>query len=234
MTPWPGPRIVFLTQKNGTVCMKLIGRFGSPYARRVAVTMQTYGIPYEHVAVNPFGEEKAKVREHNPLGRVPALVLDSGETIVESATIIDFLDELAGPDKALTPRSGEARRAVLKRVSVASGAMDKLVSALYEHHLRPAEFTYRPWAKACDRQVRDGFQWLDAQLAGRDWFVGNRFSQADLTVAVFWQFGCGKRPNFFERMECRNLTVLSGRLAATPAFRNCPEGPGLPKGIALG
>jgi len=213
--------------------MQLIGRFGSPYARRVGVTMQIYGLPYEHQALTPFGDEKAEVRRHNPLGRVPALVLDSGETIVESATIIDCLDEIAGPEAALTPASGPERRAVLKRVSVALGAMDKLVSALYEHHLRPKEFTYRPWVDMCDRQVTEGFQWLDSQLDA-DWFVGDRMTQADVTVAVFWQFGCGKRPNFMNRMGCARLQALSDRLADTAAFRNCPEGEGLPKGLALG
>ena len=56
--------------------MQLIGRYSSPYVRRVAVTMGFYGIDYAHANLTPFGEEKAVVRKFNPLGRVPALVLD--------------------------------------------------------------------------------------------------------------------------------------------------------------
>ncbi len=211
--------------------MQLIGRFNSPYVRRGAVTMQIYGLAYERQDLIPFGAEKAEVRRYNPLGRVPVLVLDSGETLVESASIIDYLDSFAGPGKALTPRSGAARRQVLNTVSIAAGATDKLVSALYEHHLRPKELVYRPWVEMCERQVIDGFQWLDRQLSGR-WFAGDRMSQADLSCAVFWQFGCEKRPNFFARMNCHNLAALSDRLADTEPFQRTAPGEGLPKGVA--
>ena len=59
-------------------------------------------------------------------------------------------------------------------------------------------------------------------------------TQADLTAAVFWQFGVEKRPNFFARMNCPKLTALSDRLAETEPFQATPQGEGLPKGITLG
>ena len=212
--------------------MKLIGRYTSPYVRRVAATMIHYGLAFEHVELLPFGDDKAEVRRFNPLGRIPALVLDSGETVVESATIIDCLDGMVGPARALTPAAGAERRQVLNLLAVASGAADKLVSSLYEHHLRPKEMVYRPWAKMCDRQVVDGFQWLEQQLTG-GWFVGDRMTQADLSLAIFWQFGDEKRPNFFARMDCPKLTALSDRLAETEPFMQTPRGEGLPQGLAL-
>lgn len=212
--------------------MKLIGRYSSPYVRRVAVTLRVYGLEYALEDLTPFGEEKADVRRYNPLGRVPALTLADGETLVESGAIIDCLDELAGPERALTPAEGALRRQVLKTVSVGVGATDKLVSSLYEHHLRPKEMAYRPWAKMCDRQAADGFQWLNGQLSG-DWFVGDRMSQADVSVAVFWLFGQEKRPNFFRRLDCGNLERLAGRLAETEPFQRTAPGEGLPKGVAL-
>jgi len=57
---------------------------------------------------------RAEVRASNPLGRIPALVLDSGETLIDSNAIIDHLDEVYGHDRPLTPRGGADRRAVLK------------------------------------------------------------------------------------------------------------------------
>ncbi len=212
--------------------MKLIGGYNSPYVRRVAVTLGFYDMPFAREDLTPFGDDKPEVRKYNPLARVPALVLDDGETLIESGSIIDHLDTMVGPDRALTPASGPARRQVLKLVSIASGATDKLVSALYEHHLRPKEMVYRPWVDMCDRQVRDGFQWLDSQLTG-DWFVADRMSQADVTTAVFWQFALGKRPNFMARMNCSNLDALSERLAGTAPFQAAAPGEGLPKGLAL-
>ena len=129
--------------------------------------------------------------------------------------------------------AGPALGQVLNLVSVSAGATDKLVTVLYEHHFRPPEMIYRPWMEMCEKQVVDGFKWLDQRLTN-DWFVADALTQADVSTAVFWQFGSEKRPQFFERMACKNLQALSDRLGSTPAFRRTtPEG-GLPKGVALG
>ena len=93
--------------------MKLIGVNRSPYTRRVAITLNIYGVPFEQRALSGF-DNRAEVRPNNPLGRIPALVLDSGETLIDSNAIIDHLDEVYGHDQPTTPRSGAERRAVLK------------------------------------------------------------------------------------------------------------------------
>src|SRR5271155_3452673 len=93
--------------------MILIGVNRSPYTRRVAVTLKLYGVPYEQHDLSGFGN-RAEVRAANPLGRIPALVLDGGETLIDSATIVDHLDETYGGDRPSTPRSDADRRAVLK------------------------------------------------------------------------------------------------------------------------
>ena len=51
------------------------------------------------------------------------------------------------------------------------------------------------------------------------WFTGAEMTQADVTVAVFWLFARGKRPNFFAGLGCTRLDALAGRLEATPAFQ---------------
>ena len=71
---------------------------------------------------------------------------------------------------------------------------------------------------ACDKQVRDGFGWLDAQFAG-PWFTGAEMTQADVTVAVFWLFGRAKRPRFFAGLGCTKLEALAERLQDTPEFQ---------------
>ena len=92
--------------------MLLIGVNRSPYTRRVAITLQAYGVAYEQQALSGFGN-RAEVRAKNPLGRIPALVLDNGEVLLDSGAIIDHLDEAYGRDRALTPAAGADRRAVL-------------------------------------------------------------------------------------------------------------------------
>src|SRR4030081_1114807 len=93
--------------------MLLIGLNRSPYTRRVAITLKLYDMPFEQRALSGFSN-RAEVRAWNPLGRIPALVLDSGEVLVDSGAIIDHLDEAYGRDHALTPAAGADRRAVLK------------------------------------------------------------------------------------------------------------------------
>ena len=196
----------------------LYGRYASPFVRRVAVTLRLYGIAYRHVPLMPFGPDKTELAKFNPIARVPALQLADGEMLIDSAVILDHLDQVAGPLVSLTPAAGTARRRVLTLLAVALGANEKLVAGLYERHFRSREVWHRPWLDTCDNQVRDGFAWLDAEFAG-PWFTGPAMTQADITVAVFWLFGRAKRPRFFDGLGCRRLEALAERLQETPAFQ---------------
>jgi glutathione S-transferase len=85
--------------------MILIGQYDSPFVRRVAIALRLYGLPFEHRPWSTFGDAD-KIAPFNPLRRVPTLVLDDGEALIESMAILDYLDELVGPDKAMiAPRS---------------------------------------------------------------------------------------------------------------------------------
>src|SRR6201996_1409696 len=90
--------------------MRLIGVNRSPYTRRVAITLTALGVPYEQRCVSGFGN-RDEVRGHNPLGRIPALVLDDGETLIDSGAIVDHLDETYGGDRPTVPRARAQRRA---------------------------------------------------------------------------------------------------------------------------
>ena len=200
------------------MALVLYDRYASPFVRRVAVTLRLYGIEYQHNPLMPFGPDKAELAKFNPIARVPALRLDDGEMLIDSAAILDYLDQLAGSERALTPHAGPARRRVLTLLAVALGANEKLVAGLYERHFRPREAWHAPWLDACDKQVRDGFSWLNAGFAG-PWFTGKTMTQADITVAVFWLFGRAKRPRFFAGLGCDKLEDLAERLQGTSAFQ---------------
>ena len=147
--------------------MRLYGRYNLPYVRRVAVTMRLYGLDYERENVVPFDDGKRDVTRVNPIARVPVLELSDGECLVDSTAIIDYLDEIAGPDHALIPRTGSKRRQVLKFIAIELGIMDKLVAILYERQFRPKEKWHRPWIAACEAQIRDGFSWIDNETKCR-------------------------------------------------------------------
>src|SRR5436305_8102182 len=115
--------------------MILIGQYDSPFVRRVAIALRLYGIAFEHRPWSTFGVAE-KIAPYNPLRRVPTLVLDSGEALIESAAILEYLDDLVGPDKALIPARGEARRKQMRICALSIGLGDKAVSLLYERVLR--------------------------------------------------------------------------------------------------
>ena len=90
--------------------MILVGQYDSPYVRRVAVSLRVLGFAYEHDTRSVFGDFDA-MREVNPLGRIPSLVLDGGEVLIDSAAILDWLDQTVGPARALRlPSGGSAAR----------------------------------------------------------------------------------------------------------------------------
>ena len=92
--------------------MFLIGQYDSPFVRRVAIALRLYGLPFEHRPWSTFGDAD-KIAPYNPLRRVPTLVLDNGEALIESTAILDYLDELVGPDKAMIAARGAERRAAI-------------------------------------------------------------------------------------------------------------------------
>ena len=198
--------------------MRLIGRFLSPFVRRVATTLHLYEIPFEHHPLAVSGDDKAVIRESNPVARVPALVLDDGESLVDSTAILDYLDDLVGPERALTPATGQARRDVLKRVAVAIGAAEKAVLTVYEKRYRPEEKWHAPWTDMCAEQACDGFRWLDGQVRGT-WLMGDKMTQADVTTVCAYEFVNVANPELFASFNCPRLDQIANRAQALPAFK---------------
>lgn len=131
--------------------MILIGQFDSPFVRRVAIALEIYGMAYEHRPWSTFGDGEL-IAPYNPLRRVPTLVLDSGESLIESTVILDYLDELAGSARALIPEAGPARRAALRICALATGLNDKAVGLVYERVLH--QETSGTWIQRCETQIK--------------------------------------------------------------------------------
>ncbi len=75
--------------------MILIGQYDSPFTRRVAIALKLYGLAFEHRPWSTFGDAD-KIAPFNPLRRVPTLVFEDGEVLIESTAILDYLDEVSG------------------------------------------------------------------------------------------------------------------------------------------
>ncbi len=193
--------------------MQLIGRTMSPFVRRVAATLNLYGMPFENL---PFGTatQGAEIARFNPVGRVPALVTDAGEVITDSAAIIDWLDHQVGPDRALTPLAGPDRFAVTRCLALALGAVEKAVAATYEKDRRPEDKVWPEQVEKLLGQARGGFEALEAGLTG-EWLALGRMTQADVTTAIALDAAESfNRPAYAGRLP--RLRALRERLNAMP------------------
>ena len=169
--------------------MILIGMFDSPFVRRVAVSMNVLGMSFEHRNWS-VGKDFELIRQFNPLGRVPTLVRADGEVLFESAAILDFLDELAGPQRSLIPAAGPQRREALQILAVATGAAEKGVTQVYETAFRPPDKRHRPWMERCHAQMHAGLAQLNrlAQARTDAWLLGAQLTQPDITATCVHTF----------------------------------------------
>ncbi|MDJ0653882.1 MAG: glutathione S-transferase N-terminal domain-containing protein [Xanthomonadales bacterium] len=193
----------------------LVGMYDSPFVRRVAISMQIYGIDYDHQNWSVFANQEA-VGRMNPLGRVPALVISDDEVLVESSAILDYLDELAGPGRALTPPSGADRRRVLQRSSMATGACEKAVAIVYETQKRAPEYQDPAWLSRLQHQLARAVGWLDENIPA----FSEPLDQSQLTSAVMVRFVDEYLPG--HGLEWPRLQELSRRCEATAPFQAVP------------
>ncbi len=176
--------------------MFLIGQYDSPFVRRVGIALRLYDIAFEHRPWSSFGDAE-KIAVYNPLRRVPTLVLDSGEVLIESAAILDYLDEEAGPDKALIAGHGPDRRRALKVAALATGLADKGVILFYEGVLHKEKSDV--WVARCKAQIGSVLDVLEEDRAARPtpyWF-GETIGHADIAVACALRFIRDVHPALF-------------------------------------
>lgn len=207
-TPWRQCRALVLTSG-----MILVGQYDSPYTRRVAIALRLFGIPYDHDTRSVFGDFDA-LRTINPLGRIPSLVLDGGEVLIESGAILDYLDEQVGPERALLPRAGDARRQALQRIALATGTLEKLGAVNYETMIRPSRYRWPEWIERCETQGTGGLAALDAL----DW-PDAPIDQAQITTVCVFDYLQVTAPRFAPKGRYPKLDALADRLRQRPEFR---------------
>lgn len=198
--------------------MILIGQYDSPYVRRVGIALTLYELPFEHRPWSTFGDA-GKIRPYNPLTRVPALVLDNGEVLIESHIILDYLDSLVGSERAMFPASEPERHRALKIAALATGAADKAVSLFYEKRLHKDVSDL--WAARCGAQINDALRVLDAERAQQKsgfWF-GERIGHADIALTCALRFIGEAHPGLVSMTNCPALAADAARLEAMPVFK---------------
>ncbi len=198
--------------------MILVGRYRSPFTRRVAVSLRLLGLDYEHRPLNSW-DAFAEIQKLNPLARIPVLIVDGGEVLFDSHAILDYVDQLVGPDRALTPPAGNSRRRVMRLVSLALGITDKVVAVVYERAQHSPERVSEDWIARCETQARSGLAALEAEQPS-PWLVASRLTQADITTTVMHDFIRLVNPNLIQAGAYPGLDGLAARCAELPAFRD--------------
>ena len=117
--------------------------------------------------------------------KVPVLALDDGTLLYDSSSIIEYLHEAVGPERALLASSGVNRREALQFIGIASAIYGKL-SDMYDESIRPPEHQIASIVESLREQALAGVQMLESR-AGTGWLVGDSLSQADVMVVITWQ-----------------------------------------------
>ncbi len=202
--------------------MILIGQYDSSFVRRVAIALRLYDLPFEHRPWSVFGDGD-KIRAYNPLMRVPTLVLDDGEVLVDSPSIIDYIDGLVAPERRLLPVEGAERRHGLKVMALATGIADKGVSLFYEEriHKEPSVL----WVERCKVQIAATLDVLEAdrkRATGPYWF-GARISHADIAVACAIRHMSEAHPGLICPSQRPALAAHCSTLEALPVFQEISQ-----------
>ena len=200
--------------------MILIGRYLSPFVRRVGTALRWLEIPYEHRSLSPAKDAEA-IRAINPLGKVPVVLLDDGEVLIESTAILDSVLETV-PGQTLLPGSGPARRQVLQRTGIMTSALDKAVAAMYEKTKRPPEKIHEPYLNDILTQCRAGVDQAERLVAAGQYRGISSPTLADITAAVGYSFINFVLPDMVNEQNHPHLAKLAHDFEQTEAFKACP------------
>jgi len=187
--------------------MILIGQYDSPFVRRVAVTLHHYHMPFTRKPLSVFADKK-EVQALSPLIRVPILVLENGETLVDSVAILDHLDEVAGHARALTPVHGPERRRILQVTVLATGLCDKILALMFERTNHEADQVAKRFETRLLSQINAALAKLEHDC-GSPWFFDGKITQADVTTGCMISFLKLRNPELFPADKYPKLHALS-------------------------
>jgi glutathione S-transferase len=196
--------------------MKLLGSLASPYTRKVRIALAEKRIEceFEQVDVNP---PENPVNAHNPLGKVPTLLLDDGTALFDSRVIVEFLDGVA-PIARLIPEENRERVAVRRWEALADGTLDAGLLVRYES-LRPERERSAAWTAKQKGKVERGLALMSGELAERAWCHGDRYSLADIAVGCCLGWIDFRKPGGIDwRARYSNLARHYDKLMERPPF----------------
>jgi glutathione S-transferase len=196
--------------------MKLLAALISPYTRKVRIFLAEKKIDCEMQIVDVQPVENP-VNPHNPLGKIPTLVLDDGTPLYDSRVIVEFLDSVS-PISRLIPDGTRDRVAVRRWEALADGVVDAGILVRYES-VRAKNEQSKAWTDKQVARMHRGMQQLEADLAERTWCHGDRYSLADIAVGCCMGWLDFRKPGGVDwKAEYKAVAKHYEKLMERPAF----------------
>ncbi|EOY5423664.1 glutathione S-transferase [Cronobacter dublinensis] len=186
--------------------MKLIGSYTSPFVRKISVMLLEKGITFEFINESPYAEENG-MAQYNPLGKVPALVTEKGETWFDSPIIAQYI-ELQDTPPALVPQEPLVALKVRQLEALADGVMDAALVSVREQA--------RPAAQQSENELLRQREKINRSLDALEGYAADGTLKADeltlATIAVGCAIGylnfrrvapgwCAQRPHLVKLVE---------------------------------
>lgn len=195
--------------------MKLLGVHPSPFTRKVRIVLAEKKIDYDFVIANPQ-TDGSPVPRHNPLGKVPVLVLEDETAVYDSRVIVEFLDNVS-PIGRLIPQANRERIEVRRWEALADGVLDAAVLARYENQRKKSERS-PAWIERQMSKVRAGVDEMERELGDKALCTGNNYNLADIAVGVCLGYLDFRFQQIGWRDNHPNLVRLEAKLAERQSF----------------
>ena len=196
--------------------MKLLASLASPYTRKVRVFLAEKKIDCDLALVDVAPIEN-EVNPHNPLGKIPTLVLDDGTPLYDSRVIVEFLDSVS-PISRLIPEETRNRVAVRRWEALADGVVDAGILVRSEG-LRDKKERSAAWTDKQVARMHRGVEQLAKDLGEKSFCHGERYSLADIAVGCCTGWLDFRKPGDVD--WCRQYAPLAQhykKLMERPAF----------------
>jgi glutathione S-transferase len=195
---------------------KLISATPSPYARKVRIALAEKRIPFELITEVPWDRTTATPK-HNPLEKLPILILADGSSVYESSFILQYL-ELKHPETPLLPDDIDGKIAARRLEVLADGVCDAFVLSFFER-MRPVPMQSPEWIARQRRKIDGGVAEMARLIGDREFAVGDRFGLGDIAVGTALGYLGVRFPEFGWRALHPNLAAFCGRMETRPSFK---------------
>ncbi|MEP6605802.1 MAG: glutathione S-transferase [Nitrosospira sp.] len=202
--------------------MKLIGSLTSPYVRKARIVLAEKRIGYDFDVDIPWNAD-SQVSNHNPLGKIPVLIMDDGTTLFDSRVIVEYLDSV-NPVSRLIPEPNRRRIMVKRWEALADGICDA-AAAIFLERKRHAVEQSPEWILRQQKKVALGLEAATKELGDKKWCDGNVYTLADIALGCTLSYLSFRFPEIEWRSTSPNLAELSDRLEKrTPFMETAPKG----------